>query len=189
MSDDTMQKEKEGKYGLNPLSWGMLFFTFWLALIVLPVEVDVLIKTILAWFCFGLSVLLLIAIYIPQLRDQLKKPTIKSIVLPIVFEVGISGFILGFITSLNGMEEWIRSITVCGGFIWVVTYLFILIRASHRGIGVLASAVFFGRGIHLVLQAGNAPDVGGGIVSILLGIVGGYIAVRRPDWLWHESLI
>lgn len=109
--------------------------------------------------------------------------------LPVVFEVSISGFVLGFITSLNGMEEWIQSITIYGGFIWVVTYLFILIRASHRGIGVLASLVFFGRDIHLVLQAGNAPEVAAGIVSILLGIVAGYIAIRRPDWLWHESLI
>jgi hypothetical protein len=187
MSNDTTQKEKEEKYELNPLSWGMLFFTFWLTLIVLPVEVTIW-QRILAWFCFGLSVLLLIAIYVPWLRDQYKKPTIESIVLPVVFEITMASFVIGFITSLTGMAEPIRSITIYGGFIWFVTYLFVLIRASNKGIGVLASVVFFGYGIYLVSQAQNAPDMVAGIVSMLLGIVSAYIAIRRPK-IWHESLI
>lgn len=189
MSNDTAQKEKEEKHGLNPLSWGMLFFAFWLALIVWPVEVDVVPKTILTWFCFGLSALLLIAIYIPWLREQYERPRIKSVVLPIVFEITIASFVVAFITSLNGMEECIRSITIYGGFIWVVTYLLILIRVSNKGIGILASVVFLGRGIHLVSQAQNEPDMVAGIVSMLLGIVSGYIATKRPKWLWHRSLI
>lgn len=188
MSDDSAQKEKEEKYGLNPLSWGMLFFTFWLTLIVLPMEVDIR-RIILAWFCFGLSVILLIAIYVPWVRDQYKKASIKSLVLPIVFEITMGSFVIGFITSLDGMSRIIQNIIVYGGFIWVVTYLLILIRASHKGIGVLTSLAFFGYGIYVVGQARNASYTTAGIVAMLIGIVVGYIAVKRPKWLWHESLI
>jgi len=188
MSNDTTQKEKEEEYELNPLSWGMLFFTFWLTLIVLPVEVTIR-QTILAWFCFGLSVLLLIAIYVPWLRDQYKKQRMKSMVLPLVFEITMAGFIIGFVNSLTGTEGFTRNIIGYGGFIWVVTYLLILIRASHKGIGILASVAFFGYGIYLVEQAKNMPSTISGIVGMLIGIVIAYIAIKRPKGLWHKSLV
>jgi hypothetical protein len=188
MSNDRTQKDKEEKYGLNPLSWGMLFFAFWIALVVLPVEATVW-QIRLAWFCFGLSVLLLIAIYVPWLRDQYKKPGIRSIVFPIVFEITVSSFVIGFVTGLTEVAGFIRNIIGYGGFIWIVTYLVILIRASHKGIGILASAVFFGYGIYLVARAQNDPDMVAGILSMLLGIFSGYIAIKRPKWLWYESLI
>jgi hypothetical protein len=188
MSNDTTQKEKEEKYELNPLSWGMLFFTFWLTLIVLPVKVTIW-QIILAWFCFGLSVLLLIAIYVPWLRKQYRKPSIRGMVLPIVFDITMASFVIGFVTSLTGTKGVIRNIIVYVGFIWVVTYLLILIRASIKGIGILASVVFFGYGIYLMAQANDEPHMITGIVSTLIGIVMGYISIKRPKCLWHESLI
>jgi len=188
MSNDTTHKEGEEKYQLNPLSWGMLFFTFWLTLSVLPVEATIW-QTILAWFCFGLSVLLLVAVYVPWLRDQYKKRRIEGIVLPIVFEITMAGFVIGFVTSLEGADHAIRSIVVYMGFIWLMTYILILIRASHKGIGILAGVAFFGYGIYLVAQARTTPNTIAGIVSMLIGMIIAYIAIKRPKWLWHESLI
>jgi hypothetical protein len=188
MSNDTTQKEKEEKYELNPLSWGMLFFTFWIALIVLPVEVTIW-QIIFAWFCFGLSVLLLIAIYVPWLREQYKRPSIKGIVLPIVFEITMVSFVIGFVTSLTGTTGLVRNIIFYGGFIWFVSYLLIIIRAVNKRIGVIASVVFFGYGIYLVAQARDTPHTIAGIVGMLIGIVIAYVAIKRPKSLWHESLI
>jgi hypothetical protein len=188
MSNDTAQKKKEEKYELNPLSWGMLFFTFWLTLIVLPLKVTIG-QIILAWFCFGLSVLLLTAIYVPWLRKQYKKPSIRGMVLPIVFDITMASFIIGLATSLTGTKGVIRYIVVYIGFIWVVTYLLILVRASIKGIGILASVAFFGYGIYLMAQANDESHMISGIVSTLIGIVMGYISIKRPKWLWHESLI
>jgi len=166
----------------------MLFFSFWLTLITLSVKITIW-QTILAWFCFGLSVLLLVAIYVPWLREQYRKPNIKGTVLPIVFDITMASFIIGFVTSLTGTEAVIRNVIVYVGFIWVVTYLLILIRASNKGIGGLASVVFFGYGIYLAAQANDESHMITGVVSILIGIVMGYISIKRPKWLWHESLI
>lgn len=181
------QKQKEEKYEINPLSWGMLFFAFWLSLMVLPIELNILQK-ILAWFCFGLSVLLLIAIY-SRLRDQYKKPKIKRIVLPVVFEITVASFVVGFISSLSSLNEILRQVVIYFGFIWVVTYLFVLIRASNKGIGIIASLVFIVDGAYLASHATNSPDMIAGAVSILIGLFSGYIAVKRPQWFWHESII
>lgn len=180
--------EKEEKYELNPLAWGMLFFAFWLSLIILPIQLSIGQK-ILAWFCFGFSVILFISIWVPWLRKQYKRPTIKTSVLPIVFEITIASFVVGFISSLSSIGEILRQVVMYFGFIWVVTYLFVLIRTSNKGIGVIASLVFIVHGAYLVSQANNSPDMIAGIVSILIGLFSGYIAIKRPEWLWHRSLV
>lgn len=184
--DKKLLSEKE--YELNPLSWGMLFFAFWLSLIISPVEMSIS-QIIIAWFCFGLSIILWISIFIPWLRAQYKKTAVKKTIIPIVFEITIASFVIGFISSVSEMNEIIRNIVIYFGFIWVVTYLLILIRASNKGIGIIVSLVFIVNGAYLISNAKNTPDLIAGIVSILIGITSVFIAIRRPKWLWHESIL
>lgn len=179
-SSDRNTQQESGSF--NPLAWGILFFTFWLTLKTIPQSSSL--QNGLAWASIGVSLILWISIVVRPWREVLAKPRVKRVYLPSVFMISIAAYVVGWVGSFPGVKGTDLSIAVYFGFIWLITCLLILIRVSKRAVGIVGALLFPIAGIYHIL---NSNPIGGGTL-IVLGIVGSIIAVKRPKWLWHESI-
>jgi len=163
----------------NPLAWGILFFVFWLSLRTVS-QLQTL-QEVISWSFLGLSGILWLSIPIPQLADIFDRPRVKTVFLPLIFFVSITGYTLSWVGTLPSMEGFARDLSIVLGFLWIVAYLLVLVRSTTRVIGILASLTFVGFGIyHLV----NSQIIGGATL-LALGIVLLVIATKRPR-MWHH---
>jgi uncharacterized membrane protein (DUF373 family) len=60
---------------------------------------------------------------------------------------------------------------------------------AQKGMGIIASIVFVLRGVNLISTSNNTPTMISGIVALIIGLLIGFVAIKRPNWLWHKSLI
>ena len=163
----------------NPLAWGILFFTFWLSLRTIS-QLQTL-QEILSWASLGLSGILWLSILIPPLADIFDKPRAKTVFLPLIFFVSITGYTFSWVGSLPGMEGFARDLSFILGFLWIVAYLLVLVRSTTRVIGILASSTFVGFGIYHLIDS----QIVGGAALLVLGIVLLVIATKRPR-IWRH---
>jgi hypothetical protein len=112
------------------------------------------------------------------------KPRVKSIYLPSVFFISITAYVVGWIGSLPSVQGIDFNVSFWFGFAWLITYLLILIRVSKRVVGIVGALLFPIVGIYQIVSS----NLIGGITLIVLGIVGAIIALKKPKWLWHESI-
>lgn len=177
-SDSNTQQESTS---FNPLAWGILFFTFWLTLKTIP-QLSSL-QNGLAWFSVVISFILWISIILPPWRKILQKPSVKRVYLPSIFLISLTAYVMSLVGSLPAMKGIDIDITVYFGFVWLATYLVILIRTSKQEVGIAGGVLFAIAGIYHLVNS----NIIGGIVLLVLGIIGIIIAIKRPKMLWHES--
>jgi hypothetical protein len=170
----------------NPLSWGILFFSFWVLLQTIP-ESTACIQG-WSWFFLGMSVLLWFSIFVKKLRDFLNRPGPSRYFLPLVFFVSLFAFAVSLSQSWVVLKEIPLYISVVGGILWFVAYLLILVRLAveraGRTIGIVVSLGIVLVGIRLLIT----PDILAGIVLIALGGIATVIAIRRPTF-GYSSLV
>lgn len=185
---DKPKKEKRGTvfdaYDFNPLAWGILFFTFWLTLVALPLELN-LGQKIVAWSTFGISGILWLSILLRPLREWMKSKRVKEIYLPSVFFISIGGYTISWVSSLPSIQLSNIPFAVYGGFIWLLTCILILVGSSSKKVGIFGSLLFVIAGIYTIIQT----NVLGGVILICFGLILLFIAIKRPSWLWHESIM
>ncbi len=149
----------------NPISWGILFFSFWLILWTTGIS-NCWVKGV-AWFSLALSVILLISIFWGYLRDLLNKPKAANIVLPLVFTVSMMAYAISWIVSLPDLTGSVFTISFWIGFLWMIAYTIVLTANVDRKIGIVISVALIFAGIVnlaslLIIQ---------GIALLLLGII------------------
>ncbi|MFC2059855.1 hypothetical protein ACFLTZ_02020 [Chloroflexota bacterium] len=171
-------------YDFNPLAWGILFFIFWLTLVALPFELN-LGQKIMAWSAFIISGVLWLSIIVRPLREVMKNQRVKQVYLPIVFFISIGGYTISWVSSLQGMILSNVPFAVYGGFIWLLTYILILVGSSSKKVGIFGSLLFVITGVYSLIQA----NILGGGILLCFGVILLLIAIIRPSWLWYESII
>jgi len=171
--------DKHENRAFNPLAWGILFFSFWLSL--RTIGEPQAMKIGFSWAFLGFSVILWLSIFVPPLRAILNHKYAVKFFLPIIFYVSIFTFVLGWVGSLANLEEHIRTLTIIFGFLWILAYLFILIRITNKPLGVIVSLVSIGLAIYRFIKGLNLA----GIMLVLIGIVIFVIAIWRPN-IWHK---
>ena len=182
-------RTKKGKLVLDsnqykPLAWGILFFTFWLTLMALPMEIN-LGQKIIAWSAFVMSWILWLSIIVRPLREMMKKRSMKQIYLPIIFFIFIIGYTVSWVGSLQGIQLSNMPFAVYGGFVWLLTYILVMVGSSSKKVGIVGSLLYIIAGIYTLIQKNM---LGGGIL-LCFGVILLWIAIKRPSWLWQESII
>ncbi len=163
----------------NPVAWGILFFSFWLSLRTIGEPQDLQIG--FSWAFLGLSGILWLSIFVPTLRDILYHKYSVKFFLPIIFYVSIFTFALGWIGSWANVEGYLRTLTIIFGFMWILAYLFILIRITNKPLGIIVSIVFIGLAIYRFTNG----LILAGIMLVIIGIVIFVVALWRPN-IWHR---
>ncbi len=177
--NNDIQKDNKDNGVFNPIAWGILFFGFWLSLRTIGEPQDLQIG--FSWAFLVFSVILWLSIFIPPLRDILNHKYSVKFFLPIIFYVSIFAFVLGWIGSWSSLEDCFRTLSIILGFMWILAYLFILIRITNRLPGIVVSVVFIGLAIYRFIN-GLILD---GILLVVIGVVILVIAIWRPN-IWHR---
>jgi len=166
----------------KPLPWGILFFSFWIAL-QLAGNLTPLMEG-MAWFFLVLSAILLCSIFIIPLNRFLTKPKVSGFFEPIVFFVTLFAFTLTLISSWTNLEGLPHTISVYGGILWVIAYLLVLIaivvqmRRVGRFMGLAVGLFLIGDGIYQIVSS----DVLAGVVLLTLGILSIVIVFTKPQF-------
>ena len=135
----------------NPMAWALLFFAFWITLkTVINASWG---QNIIANVSLAMSIFLWLSILIPPLRKWLAKPGVEQIYRPTIYIISLTGYFLGWILNWPDLNRIDMSISVYFGTILVLTYLMILIRASGRIIGSVASLVLLVAGVVQIVNS------------------------------------
>jgi len=172
-----MQDNDNTKF--NPVAWGILFFTFWLSLRTIS-QLQTL-QEVLSWASLGLSVVLGLSIFIPYLAHIFNGSKAKTVFLPLIFFVFITGYTLSWVGSLPSMGGFTRDLSFVLVFLWIVACLLVMVRSIIRIIGMLASLTFVGFGIYHLIDS----QIIVGATLVALGVVALVIATKRPR-MWHH---
>lgn len=179
-SSDSDSKHESSNF--QPLAWGILFFSFWLTLKTIPQSSRMI--NSLSWLSVIVSGIMWLSLILPPWRRLLNKPTVKFVYLPSVFFISITAYIVGWLGSLSSVKGTDFNISFWFGFVWLITYLLILMRASTRKVGMGGGVLFIAAGVYYLAKS----NIIGGVTLIILGILGISIALKQPKWLWHESI-
>jgi len=173
---------------INPLGWGILFFTFWLLLMTIPSVKEQTITWYMAWVSLGLSILMLISIA-PYIRNWLSQPGRIRYIVMLVFYITLVGYTLTYIASVGAVDTTIRPMVVIVGFAWLMVYICILISKSSLILGIIACLIFIGTGIYYL--ATQQTDIGR-LSALYCGVIAAVILVcslTKPKWLSEMPLI
>ncbi|MFC1998789.1 hypothetical protein ACFLVR_03995 [Chloroflexota bacterium] len=107
---------KESKY--NPLSWGTLFFSFWLTLYMNP-NVDGGLRTTSYLFLF-ISILFMASILIKPISDILKKRAILALMPLLIFYMSIIGYTLSLLDF--AISDLLSNLPFIIGLSWMCMY-------------------------------------------------------------------
>ena len=124
----------------NPLSWGILFFSFWILL--QPISEPPAFVQGVSWFFLGMSVLLGLSIVLKKLQNFLNRQGPRGFFLPLVFFVSLFAFAVSLSQSWGILKEIPLCISVVGGILWLIAYLLILVRFAAERIGRTIGVVF-----------------------------------------------
>jgi len=178
-----MADKVKDPYEFNPLSWGMVFFTFWLALKAVPNASRP--QNPLSWGAVVISFLLWLSIILPPWRKILEKPRVKKIYLPTIFCITLAGYVIGWVTSIVNIKGNLDfNVSFFFGLAWLFIWLIILMRITNRLVGILGSVAFIGFGVRYLIQSNYYSAV----TLIILGIIGVLVVIIRPKFIWHESI-
>lgn len=172
---------------INPLGWGILFFTFWLSIMTIP-SLKGQTVTWLAWVSLGLSIIMLISIE-THVRDWLSKPGIRRYILTGVFYITLLSYAITYVGSVGAVDPTIRPWVIVIGFIWVMVFFCILISRRPRTLGIITCLIFVGFGIYyLTTQQTDS----GRLTAIYFGVIAAVTLVcslMKPKCLSDIPLI
>ena len=181
MQNPDTHNQNEESSTFNPFSWGILFFGFWCALKVTEQLTGLQEGISLVALIF--SIILLLSIYIPPIREFLNSHKVRNILLPSVFNITVFLYILSWVTSLPSMQGGYMIVALVVGFLWLVTLIIVLvITIPNLIVRVASSLVFFIPGIiylirHLFYE---------GSYLVILGIILLFVAIKRPRWIYNR---
>ncbi|OGO23245.1 MAG: hypothetical protein A2Z28_00715 [Chloroflexi bacterium RBG_16_51_9] len=153
-----IRKNREGTVSkqdisFNPLSWGILFFTLWLTVQALNTTTSS--QKNFSWFFLGLSIIALVSIPWRWLRNLLNSQRASQIILPIVFELTVAGYVIGWVGMLKDVHGAVLALTVAIGFIWLIVYIMVaaakFVKPYFRA---LTCAIFLLAWIYFFIQSG-----------------------------------
>jgi hypothetical protein len=156
---------------INPLAWGVMFFSFWLSLKSLSLSSKL--QQGVAWFMLGCTVAAGILI-IPKMREAVEKQSQTIIML--VEEIAVLAYFIGWISPLKDLKHIDLAIALAVGYFWVIVIIggivakvnVFLLRWLFVGFVLVAIAIqFIGSGIN-----GSWP-----LIPILAGVL---LAVFKP---------
>lgn len=171
----------------NPFAWGALFFTFWLTLITIP-NIGTA-QTVIAWIFFSLSCLLWLATFVPPLDKPLGAPITQQAILPLVFLVSVSLWVIGSITALPSVPESVQMIVLVGTLLWLVAYMSIFVWGFKRErlgtwIGIVISVFFVIMGIIYFFKASSPIEpwtlIAIGVFMLLMTLLKSKIGRKFP---------
>lgn len=183
---------------INPLGWGILFFTFSLLLITTPGLKEKIQFTNLSLDTAGIhllflvstifSVLMLLAIIQP-IRNKLSTPNIKKWVILFVYDITLLGYFVTFISGISATGGLIQHIVLWFGFLWMVVILLILASATTRRIGVMFSVVLLIAGIVLFFTQSTDIHWMSLIIFVILAILTFVVSLFQPKCLKNIPII
>lgn len=137
----------------NPLSWGILFFTLWLTVQALNTLPDF--QKNFSWFFLGLSIVALVSIPWNWLRKLLNTQRASQIILPVIFELTVAGYIIGWVGMLKDMHGAVLGLAVAIGFIWLIVYVMVAAAKIVKPyLRALICTIFFGVWVYYFVNTG-----------------------------------
>lgn len=118
--------KKNSTTDFSPLSWAILFFSFWYTLRSLGNYV------VFSWLLFGMSIILISSIYCTWLRRKLGSPRAVKMILPTIFILTVGGFIIGVLLALEGLTTVDQIIAVALSFFLLGTWVMVGIASLER---------------------------------------------------------
>lgn len=150
-----MSHEQKQDASFNPLASGILFFTLWLtiqALSDLPGS-----HKSLSWLLFSLSLIVWASIPWGWLRRLLNTESASRIILPLVFELTIAGYIIGWLGILKEIRGAVSTLAIVVGFVWLTTYIMVAVaRLTKPCLRAFICMVFVGAWGYYFSQEGIA---------------------------------
>ena len=136
-----MKITEDNDESYNPLAWGILFFTMWLTLVTIHgtgktttwIPMALLILSILLMLSIFLKILFL-KIFKNDVTTKIFK-FISTMIIPLVFEITISGYIIAWIQGVSTLTEPNLTIAIIIGFFWIIIY--VIVGVSHIDVGWL----------------------------------------------------
>jgi hypothetical protein len=173
---------------INPLGWGILFFTFWLSIMTMPNLRGQTVASCVAWVSLSLSILMLISIE-PHIRNWLNTPGIIRYILTGVFYITLLSYAVTYIGGIGAVYPAIRPWVIIIGFIWFMVFFCILISRVPGTLGIITFVIFAGLSIYNLIT--KRTDIGR-LTAIYLGVIAVVIllcALFKPKWFSEISLI
>lgn len=107
----------------NPLAWAITFFTIWYTLLAIHNNQG------FGWACFGMSVVLLVSVYVRPLRRYLSSPRFINLIFPAIFILTLAAFIFGVILTLPDLSNTARIVAL--SFTCVILGTFLAVEISQ----------------------------------------------------------
>lgn len=141
--------------GFNPLASGILFFTLWLTIQALSDLPDF--QKSFSWLLFSLSIIVWASIPWGWLRRLLNTENASQIILPLVFELTIAGYIIGWLGILKEVRGTVSTLAIAVGFVWLITYIMVAVaKMAKPCLRAFICIVFLGIWGYYFTQAGIA---------------------------------
>ncbi len=169
---------------IDPFGWGVLFFTFWLTILTLPIK-QTSYNVFIAWFSLAISALFFASILWPWLRAFLDKPAVKRIYAPTIFVISAAAYILGWLGSLPALSGGTLAVAIFGGTLWFLLADVILIRSVPIKFGIVGPVAFIIAGLYFILFSHQPLS---GLVSIGFGVLTLIVMIAHPKWLWSGEV-
>jgi len=144
---------------MNPISWGILFFLFWLSSRILGFSGC---QEVIGWFSLAMSVVYISSIFIKWWGKLLDTNRAIRLITPTVFIISVTAYILNWIGGTINLHDLNLTTDFYIGFIlgyaWLVAYLLIVFNNArevrlHRIVGIIISSLFLGLGIFYIIMS------------------------------------
>ncbi|MFA5066026.1 MAG: hypothetical protein WC566_11270 [Dehalococcoidia bacterium] len=166
---------------INPLGWGILFFTFWGLVVTVHGLKEQPLALCVGWFSLFLSMVMLVSI-IPCIRDWINRPRIKKWVLTWAFYITLMIYLITYLETIIGIDDSMRGIATFIGFPWMLVYLGKFASGVPAWIGIIFGLFFIGTGIwdYFTVPSDNWLILG---ILVVIGVLTIVCSFTKPKCL------
>jgi hypothetical protein len=177
MADDTK---------INPVGWGILFFTFWGLVYTIPSLQKQCMTLAMAWLSLVVSIIMFFGI-LPFIRKRLEKPRIQKYLKTFVSGIATIIYFFTYLSIMINIDNSMRELAAWVGFIWPLIFIFVGASNIPRKFSWIVVLITLGAGIYAYFMA-QTDKLLTIIIFSLLTIVSFVCSWKRWPWLADLSL-
>ncbi len=165
--------------GFNPLAGGILFFILWLTIQALSNLPDS--QKTFSWLLFSLSIVAWASIPWGWLRRLLSTQNASQIILPLVFELTVAGYIIGWVGILKEVKGTVLTLAVAVGFVWLITYIMVAVaKLAKPYLRAFICIIFLGIWVYYCTKSG----IMGSWPLIIIIVAVSWASIKPEKFRW-----